>query len=237
LGKGFQVCTHAIGDRGNHIVLNAYEKALKESQSKDPRLRVEHAQVVNLKDIPRFKELGVLSSMQPTHATSDMYWAEARLGSQRVKGAYAWQESIKTGSIILGGSDFPVESNNPLWGIYAAITRQDHRGVPSTWTESAKDFVFSSSRVDTTQFTNGWYPEQKLTREQAVRAFTTWAAYGAFEEQVKGSLESGKVADIVVLSKDIMTVKPLEILKTDVVLTMIGGEVVYQNGELIADKR
>jgi len=204
--SGYQPCTHAIGDRGNHIVLNAYEKVLNNLPPGDYRLRIEHVQVLMPSDIARFKHLGILPSMQPTHATSDMYWAEARLGPERIKTAYAWRSLIETGSIILGGSDFPVESPNPLWGFYAAITRSDHNGYPA----------------------DGWYGRQKMTREEALKAFTTWAAYGAFQEKMKGTIEYGKYADLTVLSKDIMTIPPKEILETEVEMTIVGGKIVYE---------
>jgi hypothetical protein len=205
---GFQVCIHAIGDRGNNIVLNEYEKALQNlpKDAPSPRWRIEHAQVLKESDIPRFEQLGIIPSMQPTHATSDMYWAETRLGSDRLKGAYAWRAILQTGSIIVGGSDFPVESPNPLWGIYAAITRSDKTGYPE----------------------EGWHPEQKMTRLEAVRAFTTWASYGEFQENYKGTIEPGKWADLTVLSKDIMEVPPSEILDTQVEMTIVNGKVVYQ---------
>lgn len=204
--RGFQPCTHAIGDRGNHIVLNVYEKVLRSLPLGDHRPRIEHVQGLSPSDISRFKQLNVLPSMQPTHATSDMYWAETRLGSERVKGAYAWRSLLETGTIILGGSDFPVESPNPLWGFYAAITRSDHNGYPA----------------------DGWYGKQKMTREEALKAFTIWAAYGAFQEKMKGTIEYGKYADLTVLSKDIMTIPPKEILETEVEMTIVGGKIVYE---------
>ncbi|MEK9136754.1 MAG: amidohydrolase, partial [Bacteroidota bacterium] len=207
LDKGFQVCTHAIGDRGNNIALNVYEELLKSNPAKarDARFRVEHAQVLEPTDIPRFHQLGVIPSMQPTHCTSDMYWAEDRLGPIRVKGAYAWRALIDRGSIIPAGSDFPVESPNPLWGFYAAITRQDQRGWPE----------------------GGWYVDQRMTREEALRAFTIWAAYASFEENTRGTIEEGKVADFTILSNDIMKIDPPKILATHVEMTIIGGEVIY----------
>lgn len=214
LDGGFQVLTHAIGDRANHIVLNVYERVLKEKPRKDHRFRVEHVQVLHPNDIPRFRELGILPSMQPTHCTSDMYWATDRLGSERVKGAYAWRSLLNTGVIIPGGSDFPVEHPNPLWGVYAAVTRQDHRGWPE----------------------GGWYPEERMTVAEAIRSFTIWAAYGAFEDGIKGSIESGKLADLVVLSKDIVSLAPKEILTTEVLMTMVGGKWVYQKGEEVVGK-
>jgi len=205
LESGYQVCVHAIGDKANFLALNAFERAIKETGVKDHRLRIEHAQVVRVEDMKRFSELGVIPSMQPTHATSDMYWAEKRLGAERAKGAYAWKSIMKKGAKIAGGSDFPVENPNPLWGFFAAITRFDHKG----WPES------------------GWHPTEKMTREEALRCFTINAAYSAFEEDFKGTLKEGKFADLVVLSKDIMTISEMEILKTEVLMTVIGGEIVY----------
>lgn len=206
---GFQVCTHAIGDRGNHLVLDAYERALKPlgmNESRNRRWRIEHAQVLLPSDIPRFAALAVLPSMQPTHATSDMPWAESRLGAERIEGSYAWRSVLNTGTIIIGGSDFPVESVNPLWGIYAAMTRSDRTGYPE----------------------GGWRPGQKMTREEAVRCFTRWAAYGAFQESSKGTIAPGKWADLTVLSKDIMQVPAAEILKTDCEMTIVGGKIIYR---------
>ena len=210
LEKGFQVCTHAIGDRGNHITLNVYERVLRNlsKEKPTPRWRIEHAQVLQPTDIIRFKQLDVLPSMQPTHATSDMYWAETRLGPERVKGAYAWRSILKTGVQIISGSDFPVEYVNPLFGIYAAITRKDREGNPP----------------------EGWYSDQNMTRNEAVRSFTEWAAYGAFEESKKGTIEIGKWADLTILSKDIMKISPIEILNTDVKMILVNGKIVSQKG-------
>ncbi len=210
LQRGFQVCTHAIGDRGNRVALDAYERALADVRAEngdlpDHRFRVEHAQVLHLDDIPRFAALGVLPSMQPTHATSDMPWAEARLGADRLAGAYAWRRLLDTGARMPLGSDFPVESADPLWGIYAAITRQDHAGEPA----------------------GGWLPDQRLTAHEAVQGFTLDAAYGSFEEDLKGSLVVGKLADLVVLDRDILAVDPARIPQAEVVLTVVGGEVVH----------
>lgn len=205
LKSGYQVCVHAIGDKANYLALNAFEKAIKETGIKDHRLRIEHAQVLRPEDMHRFSELGVIPSMQPTHATSDMYWAEKRLGVERAKGAYAWKSIMKKGAKIAGGSDFPVENPNPLWGFFSAITRYDHNGWPE----------------------GGWHPEEKMTREEALRCFTVNAAYSAFEENIKGTLKPGMLADFVVLSKDIMTIPEMDILKTEVLMTVIGGEIVY----------
>jgi predicted amidohydrolase YtcJ len=207
LEAGFQVCTHAIGDRANTIVLNVYEQALKEHGlvRGDRRLRIEHAQVIDRADIPRFSRLGVIPSMQPTHCTSDMPWATARLGPIRVRSAYAWRALLDAGNIIPAGSDFPVEAPNPLFGFYAAITRQDQEGMPE----------------------GGWYPEQRMTREEALKAFTLWPARAAFQEAVAGSLEPGKRADLVVLGKDIMSAEPSRIPGTPVEMTIVGGRIVF----------
>ncbi len=200
---GFQVCTHAIGDRGNRAVLNAYAAALTEGN--DKRFRVEHAQVVAPEDFDVFRKFNIIASVQATHATSDMGWAEARLGPERVKGAYAWQTFLKRGIVVANGSDFPVEQPNPLWGFYAAATREDHRGAPD----------------------GGWYPAQKMTRAEALQSWTQTGAFAAFEDQSKGSLAVGKVADFVMLSNDIMKVPEADILKARVTMTVVGGRVVY----------
>jgi len=201
---GFQVSAHAIGDRGNRLALDIYEEL---ASGTDNRYRIEHSQTLSLRDIPRFKKLGVIPSMQPTHQSSDMYWAEDRLGSERIKGAYAWRKLVDSGVVIAGGSDAPIESLNPLWGIYAAVTRQDHKGFPE----------------------NGWYPEERMTMEEAVKMFTSWAAYASFEEDLKGTLETGKLADFTVLSKDIFRIEPLDLLTTRVLMTVIGGNIRYDN--------
>lgn len=206
LGRGFQVCTHAIGDAGVHTVLDIYEKALRESAPPDPRLRIEHTQVVAPDDMPRFAKLGVIPAMQPTHATSDMGWAEARLGPERVKGAYAWRTLLKAGCRLPFGSDFPVESPNPLWGIYAAVTRQDHDGKPA----------------------GGWQPDERLTIYQAIRGFTLDAAYAEFADWMRGSIETGKTADFTILDKDICMLPPDSILATKVVYTIVAGKLVYR---------
>jgi len=231
LAHGFQVCTHAIGDRGNNIVLNAYEQAMQQdpAHSNDVRLRIEHAQILDPPDILRFKKLGIIPSMQPTHCTSDMRWAEARLGSSRIRGAYAWRSLLDDGNIIPGGSDFPVESPNPLLGFYAAITRQDQDGIPRNAEDVARSFQLSSDGIkDSSAFLNGWYANQKMTREEALRAFTIWGAYAEFAEHEKGSIEKGKLADLTFLSKDIMTIPPREILSTEVTAVIIGGKLAYK---------
>ena len=215
LAHGFQLCTHAIGDRANRIVLDAYERAFAAHRSvKDPRFRIEHAQILDEEDIPRFAQLGVIASMQATHATSDMPWVPARVGAERAKeGAYVWRKLLRTGARIANGSDAPVEQVAPLLGFHAAITRQDASGNPS----------------------GGWYPAQRMTREQALRSFTLDAAYAAFEEAEKGSIEPGKLADLVVLSRDIMTIPPPEILRTQVDMTIIGGRIEHEREERVGN--
>jgi len=206
LQRGFQVCTHAIGDAANRIVLDAYAHALSDvPQAHDPRLRIEHAQVLSSEDIPRFAKLGIIPSMQPVHATSDMGWAEQRLGPQRIKGAYAWRSLLQTGVHLPLSSDFPGETLNPFYGIYAAITRQDPQGNPP----------------------GGWYPEQRLTLEEALRGYTVEAAYAEFEEQAKGSIEPGKLADFIVISQDITSLPAKEILAIRVLKTFVGGNLVF----------
>lgn len=232
LAHGFQVCTHAIGDRGNNIVLNVYEEALKGQPVKNHRLRIEHVQVLLPSDVPRFHQLGVIPSMQPTHCTSDMYWAEARLGPERVRGAYAWRSLLDSGVWIAGGSDFPVENPNPLYGIYAAVTRQDPEGRPKNADDVQESWQLSTQGiVDPSAFESGWYASQKMSREEAVRSFTLWAAHAAFQEHLVGSLEVGKLADFVILSQDIMTVPAHELLRTVVEKTYVGSKLVYERGE------
>ncbi len=201
--KGFQVNTHAIGDRANRVVLEAYGAVLGGANGK--RFRIEHAQAVALPDFELFARYSVIPSMQSTHATSDMRWAEQRLGPDRLLGAYAPKRFLKLGLRVANGSDFPVEDPNPLWGFYAAVTRQDHQGRPE----------------------GGWFPEQRMSRQEALESWTIHGAWAAFEEDVKGSLEPGKFADFVLLSEDIMTVEPARILKARVTMTVLGGETVY----------
>ena len=207
LDAGFQICTHAIGDRANAFVLDVYDEAmtLRGAKGRDVRFRIEHAQVLSGADIPRFNALGVIPVMQASHCTSDMPWAIRRLGPERIKGAYAWRSLLRQGSIIPGGSDFPVESPNPLWGFYAAVTRQDQSGLPE----------------------EGWNPGERMTRGEALRSYTIWGAFAGFQEREKGTLEPGKWADMVVLTQDIMNIDPPKILTTRVEKTIIAGEVVY----------
>jgi predicted amidohydrolase YtcJ len=206
LRLGFQVNVHAIGDRGNRIVLDAFDSALRKNPKADHRFRIEHAQVLSPQDIPRFARLGVIPSMQATHQTSDMRWAEARVGPQRIRGAYAWRSLLNTGVVIPNGTDFPVEEVNPLLTFHAAVTRQD----PTNWPAG------------------GWYADQKMTRQEALQSMTLWPAYAGFQESVLGSLTPGKYADFVVLDRDIMQVPDTEILGARVISTWIGGKRVYQ---------
>ena len=211
LRKGIQIEVHAIGDRANRTILDWYEKAFNavppdQRKIREPRWRVEHAQIVSPVDIPRFARLGVIPSMQPSHAIGDLHFAGSRLGIKRLEGAYAWQSFIKSGSIIAGGSDAPVERGEPMIEFYAAVARKDQNGYSG----------------------EGWHPEQAVSREQALKMFTIWAAYAAFEEKTKGSIEVGKLADLTVLSADIMKIGEAEILKTQCVMTVIGGEEVFE---------
>jgi hypothetical protein len=210
LQKGFQVSTHAIGDAANRMTLDVYARALGElPQLRDSRLRIEHAQVLALQDIPRFAKLGIIPSMQPTHCTSDMAWAEKRVGAGRIQGAYAWRSLLKTGVHLPLSSDFPGEAVNPFYGIYAAITRQGPDGNPA----------------------GGWYPEQRLTLNEALRGYTIEAAYAEFEEKAKGSIEIGKLADFTVVLHDLNGAKPKEVLSTKVTSTFVGGKLVYDAGQ------
>ncbi|MEX2217197.1 MAG: amidohydrolase family protein, partial [Phycisphaerales bacterium] len=217
LEKGYQVCTHAIGDRANREVLGAYARAIsgryagtdENEASRNHRFRIEHAQLVSLDDVHRFGQWAIIASMQPTHCTSDMRWVEARVGAKRAEGAYAWVSLLSAGAVVAGGSDFPVESHNPFLGIYAAVTRQTPEGQPE----------------------GGWRPTQKMLRMDGVYAFTRSAAYAAFEEKDRGTLEAGKLADFVVIDRDIEKCEPKEILGTRVLRTVIGGETVYEAGE------
>jgi predicted amidohydrolase YtcJ len=202
--RGFAVCVHAIGDRANTAVLDAFERALAAAPDPDHRLRIEHAQVMRNQDVPRFRRLGVIPSMQPTHCISDMRWAESRLGAERLAGAYAWRSLLATGVIIAGGSDFPVEDANPFLGLYAAIARRPFEGEHPSFS-----------------------PEQRMTREEAVRSFTSWNAYAARQERELGSLVFGLRADLVVLSDDVFTCEIARIKDVAPVLTLVGGEIVY----------
>lgn len=205
---GFQTCIHAIGDRANRIVMDTFEKVQAEVPgARELRMRNEHAQILDAAEIPRFAQLNVVASMQATHATSDMPWVPARIGPERTKeGAYVWQRLMRTGVVLANGSDFPVEEANPMLGFYASITRQAPDGTPP----------------------GGWMPEERMTREQALKSFTWNAAYAAHAERDLGSIEVGKLADMVLLDRDIMTVEPREILNAQPLMTIVGGEVVYE---------
>ncbi|HEX5883252.1 MAG TPA: amidohydrolase [Pyrinomonadaceae bacterium] len=211
LRKGIQVETHAIGDLANRFTLDEYEAALKavpagQRKVADPRWRVEHAQIVNPADIPRFAKLGIIPSMQPSHAIGDLFFAPKRVGIDRLAGSYAWQSFIKSGVVVPGGSDAPVERGEPMIEFYAAVARKDQKG-------------FSGE---------GWHPEEAVNREQALKMFTIWPAYAAFEEKLRGTIEVGKLADLTILSADIMKIPEPEILKTRCVMTVINGEIVHE---------
>ena len=203
--NGYQMGSHAIGDAANHQLLDCYEKVMAENPREDPRLRIEHFQILTLDDIQRAIDMGVLPSMQTTHATSDMLMAEDRIGTERIKGAYAWRTIIDKGSIILNGTDAPVELVNPYHSLYAAVTRKSRLGEPP----------------------EGWHPDQCMTREEALRSYPSWGAYGEFNEDLKGTLEVGKLADFVVLDRDYMTCPEEDIKDIQALLTVSGGEVVY----------
>ncbi|QSE96088.1 amidohydrolase [Fulvivirga lutea] len=209
LANGFQVCAHAIGDRANKEILDRYEKAFAEFPDvKDHRFRIEHAQHLHPEDIPRFGELNVIPAMQAIHMSSDRPWAIDRLGQKRIdEGAYMWRALIDSGAIIVNGTDVPVEPVDPLASFYASVTRKTLAGTPE----------------------GGYEPTQKMTREEALKSYTINAAYGAFQEDALGSIEVGKLADFTVFDKDIMTIPEDEILKTKVIKTIFGGEVVYEN--------
>jgi predicted amidohydrolase YtcJ len=206
LRAGFQVNVHAIGDRANRIVLDQFEAALREVPTADHRFRIEHAQILSYQDIPRFAELDVIPSMQGSHQTSDMYWVPNRLGWARAQGAYPWRSLLNTGVVIPNGSDFPVEAVNPLISFHSFVTRQDGENFPA----------------------GGWMPEQRTSRQEALWSITLWPAYAAFLENESGSLTAGKYADFVVLDRDIMTSAPEDILRTRVLLTVLGGKPVYR---------
>jgi predicted amidohydrolase YtcJ len=206
LAAGFQVNTHAIGDRGNRLVLDAYEAVFRARPTADHRFRVEHAQILHADDIPRFARLGVIPSMQASHQTSDMYWAGVRLGETRLRGAYAWRSLIASNVIIPNGSDFPVEKVDPLISFKASVSRQDADEWPA----------------------GGWFPEQRMTRDEALLSMTLWAAYAAFQEAELGSLTPGKRADFVILDQDIMRVPTDMLDETRVLSTWVGGRPVYE---------
>lgn len=209
IDAGFQANVHAIGDYANQLALDRFESLQTEAQRKAGRHRIEHAQIVAPKDLPRFAALHVLPSMQPTHATSDKNMAGDRLGVARLRGAYAWRSLVDDGNRIVGGSDYPVELANPFFGIHAAVTRQDQQNQPA----------------------GGWLPEQKLTLVEALRSFTVDAAYGAFQDQTMGSLAPGMWADFILVDRDIVKVAPEQLWQTKVLATYVGGELKYQYRE------
>ncbi len=206
-----QVAYHAIGDEGNRLVLNWMDKTFADAGVKgaDKRWRNEHSQILHVEDIPRFKSLGIIPSMQPSHAIGDLYFAPARLGPDRLAGAYAWRALIDAGSVIAGGSDAPVEQGDPRIEFYAAVARKDLKG----------------------QSGEGWHPEQAVTRQEALKMFTLWPAYASFMEKDLGTIEAGKLADFTGFSADIMTVPEADILTVEPEITVVGGKVVYQRAD------
>jgi predicted amidohydrolase YtcJ len=206
--NGFQVCTHAIGDRGNKEVLDVYERTYKKNPDQnDARFRIEHAQHLAASDIPRFAKLGVIPAMQAIHMSSDRPWAIDRLGEERIlEGAYVWQKLLQSGARIVNGTDVPVEPLSPIASFYASISRKTLQGLPP----------------------GGYEPDQKMSRDEALRSYTKDAAFGAFEENIKGSIEPGKLADFTVFSKDIMTIPEEDIRSTEIDMTIVGGKVLYE---------
>ncbi len=211
LKAGFQIQTHAIGDKANRLILDWYEEALNEVPEAargraDPRWRMEHAQLMDPADFPRFKALGILPSMQPSHAIGDLHYAEERVGLERLKGAYAWRTMIDHGNIVIGGTDAPAERGDPRIEFYAAVARKDLSG-------------FS---------TEGWNPDLAVSREEALKMFTVWPAYGAFQEDIKGMVKVGYLADFTLFDKDIMTIPVEEIPWVENQMTIVGGKIVFK---------
>jgi predicted amidohydrolase YtcJ len=206
---GFQIGVHAIGDKGNNWVLNAYEKAIQINGKHRSRHRVEHAQTLQLSDIPRFPLLGVIASMQPTHCISDKKFCEKRIGTERAKGAYAWKSLEDAGAVLAFGTDYQVEPLNPMEGLYAAVTRKDRNGEEG----------------------NGWHPEQKITMADAIKYYTIGSSYSQFMENRKGLIKQGYLADIVIVDKDLLKIPENEIMKTKVDYTITGGKIVYASGK------
>ncbi len=205
---GFQIGVHSIGDKGNNWTLNAYEKAQQVNGKRDSRHRDEHSQTLQLSDIPRFAQLGVIPSMQPSHCISDKKFYEKRIGLERCKGAYLWRSLLKAGATLAFGTDYQVEPLNPMEGLYAAVTRKDRLGEEG----------------------EGWFPDEKLTMEEAVKYYTLGSAYAQFMEDRKGMIKAGYLADIVITDKDLLTIPENEIMKTKVNYTITGGKVVYTSG-------
>ncbi len=206
---GFQIGVHAIGDKGNNWTLNAFEKARQVNGTRDSRHRVEHAQTLMKSDIPRFALLGVVPSMQPTHCISDKKFYEKRIGSERSKGAYAWRSLLNEGAILAFGTDYQVEPLNPMEGLYAAVTRKERNGEAG----------------------NGWFPEQKLSMEEAIKYYTWGSAFAQFMEDRKGKIKPGYLADIVITDRDLLTIPENEIMKTKIDFTIVGGKVVHTSGQ------
>ncbi|HJY87153.1 MAG TPA: amidohydrolase family protein, partial [Candidatus Acidoferrales bacterium] len=203
---GFQLAFHAIGDRTNRVCLDAFAAARAANGPRDRRDRIEHAQVVAPEDLPRFAELGVVASMQPSHQTTDMRWAESRLGPERAKGAYAWNSMLKGGVRLAFGTDYPVEPIDPMRGLYACVTRELPGGGPP----------------------GGWEPQEKISLDDCIRAYTAGSAYAEFEEVKKGQIAPGQWADLIVLSTDLTKTPPRGFLRTEVLETYVGGRLVYQ---------
>ncbi len=203
---GFQIGIHAIGTKANNWILNAYEKAAEVNGKRDSRHRSEHAQILIEEDIPRFAELGVIPSMQPTHCITDKRFAEKRIGLERSRFAYTWNTLAKTGARLAFGTDYSVEPLNPMEGLYASVTRKDRLGEEG----------------------DGWFPEEKITMEEAIEYYTLGSAYAQFMEDRKGMLKEGYLADIIITDKDLLSVPEEEIMKTKVVMTMLGGNIVYE---------
>lgn len=206
---GFQIGAHAIGDKANFWALNAFEKAMQVNGRRDSRHRIEHAQTLQQSDIPRFGQLGVIASMQPTHCITDKNFYEKRVGYERSKGAYVWRSLLDADAILAFGTDYQVEPINPMEGLYAAVTRKDRRGEEG----------------------EGWFPEQKLTMEEAIKYYTWGSAYAQFMDDRKGIIKRGYLADIVITDKDLLTIPENEIMKTKVDYTIVGGKVVYSRNE------
>jgi hypothetical protein len=207
---GFQIGIHAIGDKANTWILNAFEKAAEANGWKDSRHRSEHAQILIEEDIPRFAQLGVIASMQPTHCITDKRFCEKRIGKERSKYAYAWRSLLDAGAKIAFGTDYPVEPLNPMEGLYAAVTRKDRMGEEG----------------------DGWFPEQKLTMEEAIELYTLGAAYVQFMENRKGMIKKGYLGDVVIVSQDLMTIPEEDIMKTKIDYTIVGGKVVFKRNDI-----
>ena len=203
--SGFQVAVHAIGDRTNRLALDGIEEVLGRIPTPDHRTRIEHAQIVRPQDVGRFAELGIIASVQPAQCTSDIAMSDVRLGPERTPNAYAWRSLLDAGTTIVGGSDAPVESANPLWGIYSAVTRQDHQGQPA----------------------DGWGPGQRMTRGEALAAYTTGPAYASFQDADRGVLRPGQWADLTIVDRDVVDGPATDLIEAQVLATVAAGEVVY----------